>query len=419
MKDTALRLAGLVGLLVSGVGCYSNAQLEPVNTYAFISGALEWKSKSLSSFSKENRRDQGLYDQLRAMGVPAKNMTLLLGKETTNEKMLAAFADVASHAGEDSTLIFYYAGHGYPGGDHFFFASYDAGAGKDAPEGFDLADITRVVKRSFKGRRVLLMADCCYSGALGHVARELSEAGYLAGSLSAASDSNLSGSNWTFTCAVIDALRGRGLLDLDGDGYISVFEAGYYSSNAMNIVEGQRAGFSLHGMKDSFRLSKVSSDGSAAEPVPGPFYPGQYVKFPPGKHRDTGRIVDYKDGKLKLEVQRYHDRKVVWKDLKEVSPREWPDFSEAAAPKIPPERLSDALAFEKATVSGKYSALLKKILVESDHVGEGAFTDYGMWRSPRYGGYRNLPAGYWVYVYPHWYIFGEKKAENAAGEAAK
>jgi len=199
MKDAVLRFTGLVALLVPGVGCYSTAQLEPDNTYAVITGVLEWKSKSHSSFSKENRRDQGLYDQLRSMGVPKRNMALVLGKEATNKRMREALEDVASRAGEGSTLIFYYAGHGWPSGDHFFFASYDAGAGEDAPEGFNLSDITRTLKESYKGKRVLLMADCCYSGALSHVARELSEAGFMAGSLSAASDSNLSGSNWTFS----------------------------------------------------------------------------------------------------------------------------------------------------------------------------------------------------------------------------
>ena len=33
--------------------------LEPRSTYAVIVGVLEWKSKGLSSFSKENRREPG------------------------------------------------------------------------------------------------------------------------------------------------------------------------------------------------------------------------------------------------------------------------------------------------------------------------------------------------------------------------
>jgi hypothetical protein len=413
------KLVGLIALMLSGMGCVSTSQLAPDNTYAVITGALEWKSKSLSTFSKENRRDQGLYDQLKAMGVPEKNMELLLGKETTNDKMLAALEDVASRAGKDATIIFYYAGHGYPAGDAFFFASYDAGAGKDAPEGFMLSDIAKVLKKSYKGKRVLLMADCCYSGALGHVAKDLSEAGFLAGSLSAASDSNLSGSNWTFTCGMIDVLQGRPLVDLDGDGYISFFEAAKYTGDAMNIFERQRAGSSRHGMKDSFRLSKVSTDAPLADPIPGPNYLGQYVNFPPNKRRDTGRIIAYKDGKLQLEIQRYHDRKVVWKDVKDVSPSKWPDFSKQMAPKIPPKELSEELAAKKATVDGKYSKLLRKILIERDHVDEGAFTDYGIWRSAVYGGYKDLPDGYWVYVYPNWYIFGETSEEKKPQEAAK
>ena len=29
-----------------------------------------------------------------------------------------------------------------------------------------------------------------------------------------------------------------------------------------------------------------------------------------------------------------------------------------------------------------------------------------------YAGYRDLPTGYWVYVYPNWYIWGETKKEQ-------
>ena len=40
--------------------------LETKNTYAVIVGVLEWEKPAYSSFSKQNRRDQGLYDSLSA-----------------------------------------------------------------------------------------------------------------------------------------------------------------------------------------------------------------------------------------------------------------------------------------------------------------------------------------------------------------
>jgi hypothetical protein len=63
----------------------------------------------------------------------------------------------------------------------------------------------------------------------------------------------------------------------------------------------------------------------------------------------------------------------------------------------------------KATVNGKYGKLLKRIHVPQDKAGYTEFHDYGEYPATDYAGYQGLPAGYWVYVYPHWYIWGELK----------
>jgi hypothetical protein len=67
------------------------------------------------------------------------------------------------------------------------------------------------------------------------------------------------------------------------------------------------------------------------------------------------------------------------------------------------------LAPAKARVNGKYGKLLRRIKVEGDKAGYGEFSDYGHWDGTSYAGYNDLPVGYWVYVYPHWYIWGEMK----------
>lgn len=64
-------------------------------------------------------------------------------------------------------------------------------------------------------------------------------------------------------------------------------------------------------------------------------------------------------------------------------------------------------ARSKATVDGKYRRLLKKIEVRSDVATYGEFRDYGRWDESVYSGHSNLPAGYWVWVYPNWYIWGD------------
>jgi hypothetical protein len=63
----------------------------------------------------------------------------------------------------------------------------------------------------------------------------------------------------------------------------------------------------------------------------------------------------------------------------------------------------------KASVQGKYSKLLRRIHVPNDKANYTEFNDYGTYPATDYAGYQGIPAGYWVYVYPHWYIWGEQK----------
>ncbi len=63
----------------------------------------------------------------------------------------------------------------------------------------------------------------------------------------------------------------------------------------------------------------------------------------------------------------------------------------------------------KASVSGKYYNLLRVINVPQDRGSYGDFDDYGYYSSTSYAGYDYVPAGYWVYLYPDWYIWGNQR----------
>jgi hypothetical protein len=64
----------------------------------------------------------------------------------------------------------------------------------------------------------------------------------------------------------------------------------------------------------------------------------------------------------------------------------------------------------KAHGNGNYSLLLRKILVPQDCFQYGKFYEFGLNGTPEWAGHRNIPPGYWVYVYPHWYIWGSAKS---------
>ncbi len=64
----------------------------------------------------------------------------------------------------------------------------------------------------------------------------------------------------------------------------------------------------------------------------------------------------------------------------------------------------------KARVQGKYKVLLRQIKAPEDRATHSEFHDLGLRDSSEFKGQRDLPAGYWVYVYPYWYIWRDVTA---------
>jgi hypothetical protein len=82
-----------------------------------------------------------------------------------------------------------------------------------------------------------------------------------------------------------------------------------------------------------------------------------------------------------------------------------PAKRDARAKPLPPE---EALA--KARVRGKYRMLLRQLKVEKDFDTYKDFRDLGLRQLKEYGNEKELPKGYWVYVYPYWYIWRDLAA---------
>lgn len=73
----------------------------------------------------------------------------------------------------------------------------------------------------------------------------------------------------------------------------------------------------------------------------------------------------------------------------------------------PPEKAQVSSEDALANVRGKYRVLLHKLHLPQDLQGYGQFRDWGMWNGTSYYNFQNLTPGYWVYHYPHWYIWKE------------
>jgi hypothetical protein len=71
-------------------------------------------------------------------------------------------------------------------------------------------------------------------------------------------------------------------------------------------------------------------------------------------------------------------------------------------------QVKEGLPLAQASVKGKYRNLLRVISVPQDKENYTEFREWGYYTGTEYYNHKNLPAGHWVYVYPRWYIWGDK-----------
>lgn len=273
---------------------------EPAKTHAVIVGVLEWKN-GLTPYPKRSRKDQELRDLLVKRGTPAENIQLLLDKEATLPRIREAIADTLKKTEKRSTLIVYYAGHGWSAGNDYCFANYEVVPSKKATA-WSLNELGSTLARDFKGHRVLLWADCCFSGGLEVVVDALAAKKVGACALTSASTANTSTNNWTFTQSIIDGLKGEPLLDLNADGKITLSEMHAEVRDAMTHMEGQKHGFKKSGLDDDFILAKASGARPKANDAKFPL--GSYVQAK-GRY---GRVVGADREQYAVQFYNYTDK---------------------------------------------------------------------------------------------------------------
>jgi hypothetical protein len=254
------RTAVLVLLLLSTVACRAaETDWDPAKSWVFIVGLLEWKHpKFLPPFPKAGRRDSILATRFKDLGVPAENIVLMQDKAATTGAVRDALTAFAARPAKGDTLFVYFCGHGYHGDDGVdYLATYDAEATAwSVPQLFD------EIEMGFRGRRAVLLADCCNSGAIPEQAKRR-KAPIDYGCLVSVKAGDVSTNNWTFSDSLLDVLEGQPQADLDGDGVTTFEEASRFIEGEMQFFEKQAAASShTGGLQSGFRLSAVKQPKS-------------------------------------------------------------------------------------------------------------------------------------------------------------
>jgi hypothetical protein len=289
---------------------------QPKKTWVFVVGVLSWKhSETYGSFPVKNRRDNALVDFFKQSGVPESQIVYLQDKQATQQRIDSAFTEELKKLGADDLLIVYYAGHGSKSdnGNDVYLASYDAG--DDDVEGWSVNSIPGKINGS-KCSHVLWLIDCCYSGQAGlAITKQSKGPAYAAVTSSAASESSTE--HWTFTEALLDALRGVSYVDLNHDGAVTLSEFAAHVEADMNAAEEQRSTFAhTKGFDAEMVLATAKPLGNSRI--------GERAKA-----RDSNgdwhacRIIDARGEKLKIHFIGYEDDEDLWvapEDLQAIKP---------------------------------------------------------------------------------------------------
>jgi len=315
-------------IFFSVYNCQAQLLPSPENTYVVIAGALKWEA-DLTEFSDKNRKDAELEQYFVKKGVPTANIVALYDNKATLSNMTAALKSIGEKATSKSTIVFYYAGHGIQEAGHIYFANYDIDLAQVQKKGFSTSLISDVLGKS-KANRIVLLADCCYSGGLIKECKKLSKMEKKVVAMTSATASNVSTGNWTFTQTLLDCLNGNSIGDYNNDGAIQLEELRKELSQAMKCRERQMYGFANEGFDVKENVSDIKTSSSTSQSTE---Y-GQYYWAKQGKEWLPVRIVGKNSAGLVCEFYFYSDKKQKTLSRKELRVMHFVEHSPNAAVKV-------------------------------------------------------------------------------------
>lgn len=270
----------------------------PKQTYVFVVGVLEWeRSEKFPSFDKKGRIDAKIVDFFRQKGVPASQIVYLQDTEASTRHVQERLGSFLQTTTPESTLIYYYCGHGYRNqANQVCFANY---SGANWP----VEEIVATIDREFAGKTVLFTADCCNSGALAVQTARYKNRNFAA--LCSVVPTNVSTGNWTFSNALLSGLQGQNYADTDTNRKITLQELATYINDEMAIVEGQKANAYVPENLKNWTLT----DGVATKSHP---RVGERVNVNYDGKDWLGFVIDAKESQFNVRFYSYTNNETDW-----------------------------------------------------------------------------------------------------------
>ncbi len=146
MKAKTLRLLITAILLTLSFG--ANARVYLVSVGIADYSGFPSKINNLRLTTKDAETIVDLYSKNTSV-----DYSLLLNDKATKDRIVRAIKKVFNQAGEDDLVVFFFSGHGYPGG----FCAYDGNIGYD--------EIRKAMSQS-KSKNKMMFVDACRSGGM-------------------------------------------------------------------------------------------------------------------------------------------------------------------------------------------------------------------------------------------------------------
>lgn len=133
--------------------------------FATIVGINNYGSSSLSTLHSAEKDAKDLYDFLtKTGGYKQENAELLTGSNATKENINQKIEEYKNLITENSTMLFYFSGHGINYNNHFILPLYNFDEKNEST--FFTADELIDLFSKINVRKILFLFDTCYAGAL-------------------------------------------------------------------------------------------------------------------------------------------------------------------------------------------------------------------------------------------------------------